>query len=72
MKRRTSLTLDLKLVGEARDVLQTKGTTETIHRALEEVVRRERLRQLAAERFDELTPQVLEDLRRWRTAYRVD
>jgi Bacterial antitoxin of type II TA system, VapB len=72
MKRRTSLTIDLELVGQAKDVLQTKGTTETIHRALEEVVRRERLRQLAAERFDELTPQVLEELRRWRTAYRVD
>jgi hypothetical protein len=32
-------------------VLGTRNTSETVHRALEEVVRREKLRALAAEDF---------------------
>lgn len=72
MKRRTSLNLDVDLVAQARDVLGTNGTTETVHRALEDVIRRERLRQLAAETFDDLTPEVLDQLRRPRTADWVD
>ena len=67
MVKRTSLNLDLDLVAEAKEVLQTNETTETIHRALEEVVRRERLRALADERFEDLTPEALAELRRWRT-----
>ena len=54
MVKRTSLNLELDLVREARAVLGTTGTTDTIHRALEDVVRRERLKALA-------------ELRRWRT-----
>jgi hypothetical protein len=65
--KRTSLNLRLDLVDEARQVLGTKGTTDTIHRALEEVVRRERLRELAGERFDDLSDAALEELRRTRT-----
>jgi Arc/MetJ family transcription regulator len=72
MKRRTSLNLDVDLVAEAREVLGTNGTTETIHRALQDVIRREHLRRLAAETFEDLTPEALEDLRRWRTADWVD
>ena len=45
--KRTSLNLNLDLVAEERSVLRTRGTTETIHRALEDVVRRDRLRALA-------------------------
>jgi Arc/MetJ family transcription regulator len=60
------------LVAQARDVLGTNGTTDTVHRALEDVVRRERPRELAAETFDDLTPDALDDLRRWRTADWVD
>jgi Arc/MetJ family transcription regulator len=60
--RRTSLNLDLDLVAEARDVLRTSTTTETIHRALEEVVRQEALRALAEWR-PELTLEELEELR---------
>src|SRR5207249_3436409 len=52
MRKRTSVTLDLKLFDEAKAVLQTTGTTETIHRALHETVRQARLRRLAARRFD--------------------
>ena len=63
MVKRTSLNLELDLVAQARDVLDTRGTTDTIHRALEEVVRRERLRVLALEPFEDLTLESLEQLR---------
>jgi hypothetical protein len=65
--RRTSLNLDLDLVDKARDVLGSNGTTDTVHRALEEVVRQERLRWLAERDFSELTPEVLRELRSTRT-----
>ena len=67
MVKRTSLNLDLDLVGQARELLGSKGTTDTIHRALEEVVRRERLRRLAAEPFEDLTHEALEQLRQPRS-----
>ena len=63
MIRRTSLNLDLDLVAKAREVLETRTTTDTIHRALEEVVRREELRELAAWDLGGMT---LEDLERIR------
>jgi Arc/MetJ family transcription regulator len=56
MLRRTTLNLDLDRVADARDVLGTSTTTDTVHRALREVVRQERLRRLTQQRF-ELTPQ---------------
>jgi Arc/MetJ family transcription regulator len=52
MTRRTSINLDFELVDEAKAVLETKETTETIHKALKEVVRNERLRRLSRRRFD--------------------
>ena len=67
MVKRTSLNLQLELVAEAREVLGTKGIADTIHRALEDVVRRERLRELAEERFDDLSPEALDQLRATRT-----
>jgi Arc/MetJ family transcription regulator len=67
MVKRTSLNLDLDLVGQAREALGSKGTTDTIHRALEEVVRREKLRRLAAEPFEDLTLEALEQLRKPRS-----
>lgn len=60
---RTSLNLDLDLVAEARVVLETRTTTDTVHRALDEVVRREALRKLAEWRPD-YTLEELEHLRR--------
>ena len=63
MIKRTSLNLDLDLVAKAREVLATRTTTDTIHRALEEVVRREELRELAAWDLGGMT---LEDLERIR------
>lgn len=65
--KRTSLNLDLELVGQARAVLGSNGTTDTIHRALEEVVRREKLRRLSERTFEDLTPEALERLRATRT-----
>lgn len=44
-------------------MLETRTTTETIHRALGEIVRREELRKLAEWR-PEMTPEQLEQLRR--------
>lgn len=52
MTRRTSLNLDFELVERARAVLGTNGTTDTIHRALEETVRRDLLEGLVEERFE--------------------
>lgn len=63
MIKRTSLNLDLDLVAQARDVLDARTTTETIHRALAEVVRREALRRLA-DWTPDLTLEDLEHLRR--------
>ena len=68
MIKRTSLNLDLDLVAQARDVLDARTTTETIHRALEEVVRREALKRLAEWRPD----MTLEDLRRLREGWFPD
>ena len=52
MIKRTSLNLDMSLVDEAREVLGTRATTETVNRALEEVVRQDKLRRLAGMVFD--------------------
>jgi Arc/MetJ family transcription regulator len=52
MTRRTSINLDFELVEEAKEILETRETTETIHRALAEVVRQARLQRLARRRFD--------------------
>jgi Arc/MetJ family transcription regulator len=59
--KRTSLNLRLDLVAQAREILGTNGTTDTVNRALEEIVRREKLRSLAEWRFD-LTPEEEERL----------
>ena len=45
---------DLELVELAKAELGTQGTTDTVHRALDEVVRRARIERLLAVRFDDL------------------
>jgi hypothetical protein len=60
--KRTSLNLDFGLLEQAREVLGTDGTTDTIHRALEEVLRQEAYRWLADHPFDSLTPEEEERL----------
>jgi len=52
MVKRTSLNLDVDLVAKAREVLGSNGTTDTVHRALEVVVRSEQLRWLAEHKFE--------------------
>jgi len=69
MIKRTSLNLDFDLVAQARDVLDTRTATETIHRALEEVVRREALKRLAEWDLGGMT---LEDLERMRRGWFPD
>ncbi|HEV8686556.1 MAG TPA: type II toxin-antitoxin system VapB family antitoxin [Gaiellaceae bacterium] len=66
--RRTSLNLDTALVAEARKVLGTAGTTDTVHGALADVVNRERRRSAAGLRFDDLDASALERLRAPRTS----
>ncbi len=64
--KRTTINLDAGLTAKARTVLGTSTTTETVHRALEEVVRREKLRSLAEWDVGGLTPRGLAELRRGR------
>jgi hypothetical protein len=66
MTKRTSINLDVERLEEAKAVLGTRETTETIHRALDEVVRQSRLQRLARRRF-EFTDADLAQLRRPRT-----
>jgi Arc/MetJ family transcription regulator len=65
MVRRTTINLNAELVTQAREVLKTKNTTDTVHGALREVVRRDRLRRLA-ERDWGMTLEDLKEIRRSR------
>jgi Arc/MetJ family transcription regulator len=69
MVRRTTINLDAELVAQAREVLQTKNTTDTVHGALRDVVRRDRLRRLA-ERDWGMTLEDLKEMRRSRVETR--
>lgn len=64
--RRTTLNIDTNLVARAREILGTRGTTQTVHRAMEEVIRRDKLRSLAARRFPGMDLETLDELRRGR------
>jgi hypothetical protein len=61
--RRTSLNLDFELVERAKAELGTNGTTDTITRALEDVVRRAALERLGRRRFPDLEGDGLDRLR---------
>jgi Arc/MetJ family transcription regulator len=69
MVRRTTINLDSELVAQAREVLKAKNTTDTVHDALRDVVRRERLRRLAERDWD-MTLEDLKELRRSRVDMR--
>ena len=62
--RRTNINLDRELVDAAAAVLGTARTTDTVHSALREVIDRAARERLAQRDFDDLTPGVLEQLRR--------
>ena len=53
MIKRTSLNLDFELVEKAREALGSNGTTDTVHRALAEVIRHDKLKRLAEWDFSE-------------------
>lgn len=65
--RRTTINLDSELVAQAREVLHTKNTTDTVHAALRDVVKRERLKRLAEWDLGGLTLEDIKEMRRPRT-----
>lgn len=65
MVKRTTINLDMELVAQAREVLEAGNTTETVHAALRDVVRRDRLRRLS-EREWNFTLEDLKEMRRSR------
>ncbi len=62
--RRTNINLDTELVDAAAAVLGTERTTDTVHAALRAVIDRAARERLAQRDFDDLTPDVLHELRR--------
>lgn len=66
MVRRTTINLDSELVAAAREVLNAKNTTDTVHGALRDVVRRERLKRLGEWDLGGKTLEDLKELRRSR------
>jgi Arc/MetJ family transcription regulator len=64
--RRTTINLDSELVADARAVLKTRNTTDTVHDALRDVVRRERLKRLTEWELDGLTLEGIKEMRRSR------
>jgi Arc/MetJ family transcription regulator len=64
--RRTNINLDTELVDAAAAVLGTTRITDTVHAALRAVIDRAARERLATRDFDDLTPDVLEQLRRSR------
>jgi Arc/MetJ family transcription regulator len=64
--RRTTINLDSQLVADAREVLHTRNTTDTVHDALRDVVRRERLKRLGEWDLEGLTLEGIKEMRRSR------
>lgn len=64
VKKRTNMNLDVDLVARASEVLGTNGATATVHAALDAVIKRELRRELAEQRFPDLTPESLAEMRR--------
>jgi Arc/MetJ family transcription regulator len=69
MVRRTTINLDTELVAQAREILGTANTTDTVHGALREVIRRDRLRRLSERKWG-MTLEQLHELRRSRAQTR--
>jgi Arc/MetJ family transcription regulator len=62
--KRTNINLDTELVDAAAVVLGTARTTDTVHAALRAVIDRAARERLAERDFADLTPGVLEQVRR--------
>ena len=65
MAKRTTINLDMELIAQAREVLEAGNTTDTVHAALRDVVRRDRLRRLSQRKWD-FTLEDLKEMRRSR------
>jgi Arc/MetJ family transcription regulator len=64
--RRTNINLDTGLVDAAASVLGTARSTDTVHAALRAVIDHASRERLAERDFADLTPDVLEQVRRRR------
>jgi Arc/MetJ family transcription regulator len=69
MVRRTTINLDTELVTQAREILAMTNTTDTVHGALREVIRRDRLRRLSERKWG-MTLEELQEMRRSRSQTR--
>lgn len=65
--KRTTINLDRDLVDEASEALGTSRLVETVHAAMADVVRRQKLRQLAEQDFPDLSLEKVKELRRPRS-----
>lgn len=65
--KRTTINLDRDLVDEASEALGTSRLVETVHAAMADVVRRQKLRQLAEQDFPDLSLEKIKELRRPRS-----
>jgi Arc/MetJ family transcription regulator len=63
MIKHTTLNLDSELLEEAKRVLGTSRTTDTIHRALREVINYHKRLRLLEYDFSDLTPETLDEMR---------
>jgi hypothetical protein len=61
------MNLDVGLVRQAKSILGTVNATDTVHRALEEVIRYDALRRLAEWDLGEMTLEELFEMRKGRT-----
>jgi Arc/MetJ family transcription regulator len=70
MVKRTTINLDAELVAQAREALNAKNTTDTVHAALRDVVRRQDLRSLTEWELEDLTLESIKEMRRARVETR--
>lgn len=65
--KRTTINLDLDLLDEAADALGTSRMTDTVHAAMSEAVRRQKLERLTRLEFPGMDLEKLKELRRPRS-----
>lgn len=70
--KRTTINLDRDLLDEASGVLGTSGITDTVHAAMNDVVRRRKLEALTKLELPDLDWETIKAMRRPRTAAYLD
>lgn len=65
--KRTTINLDQDLLDEAADVLGTSRMTDTVHAAMSDVVRRQKLERLTKLEFPGMDLEKLKEMRRPRS-----